>query len=86
MRKNLVKLTGVLLIGGASSIALAMPASAASVPDLAVKTIQSPGLRVADTSTGTSTGTSALLGLTASVVTATFATLATLAPIAAVVK
>jgi hypothetical protein len=66
MRKRLIKLTGVLLISGASSIALAMPASAGtltaiSTPTAAVTQFQSPIVRLADTATGTTTGTAAFL-------------------------
>jgi hypothetical protein len=73
MRKRLIKLTGILLIGGASSIALAMPASALTpATAVSVRSIQSPLVRLAETATGTSTGTSAFVTLTTAAVTAGF--------------
>ena len=72
MRKRLIKLTAVLLIGGGSSVALAMPASAATLSATsitAVSAFQSPLVRFADTSTSTGTGTAL-----ASVLTMTFGT------------
>ena len=72
MRKRLIKLTAVLLIGGGSSIALAMPASAATLTATsitAVSAFQSPLARLAETSTSTGTGTAL-----ASVVTMAFGT------------
>ena len=72
MRKRLIKLTAVLLIGGGSSVALAMPASAATLSATsitAVSAFQSPLVRVSDTSTSTGTGTAL-----ASVLTMTFGT------------
>jgi len=74
MRKRLIKLTAVLLVGGGSSIALAMPASAATLTATsitAVSAFQSPLARLAETSTGTSTGTGTAL---ASVLTMSFGT------------
>jgi hypothetical protein len=58
MRNRLIKLTGVLLISGASTVALAMPASAATITATSVKSSLATSLsRYAETSTGTSTGT-----------------------------
>ena len=61
MRKRLITLTGALLIGGASSLALAVPASAAPLSAASFTAVSSaafvsPLVRFADTSTSTTTG------------------------------
>jgi hypothetical protein len=65
MRKRLIKLTGVLLISGASTMALAGPASAATTlataDATAFVTTQYVSRLSTLTDTSTSTGTSTLL-------------------------
>jgi hypothetical protein len=62
MRKRLISLAGALLIGGASSVALAVPASAAPLTTVGTTALTSamyvsPIARLSDTGTSTTTGT-----------------------------